>query len=146
MCLPRNLHMEVHKVLRLPRNLHFKVHKVPHLPRSLQTSYMSKSHDSLHLSGNQSVPKITTMSKVLHLPRHLHFEVKPLQSLAPVRKGRLCTTKTRRFPCACHGKPSCPKMRTAPQRERSPDKHPPRRRRFCEPAQSKCTSTILRGT
>ena len=35
LCLPRDLHTEVHKVLRLPRNLHMKVHKVLRLPRNL---------------------------------------------------------------------------------------------------------------
>ena len=56
------------QVLLLPRNLHIEGHRV-RLPRNLQTSHMSKSHDSLHLSRNQSGSKITTMSKVLHLPR-----------------------------------------------------------------------------
>ena len=35
LCLPRNLRMEVHKVLRLPRNLRMEVHKVLRLPRNL---------------------------------------------------------------------------------------------------------------
>ena len=107
--LPRNLHFEVHKVLYLSRNLHFEVHKVLHLPRNLhieghrvlypprnlQTRHISKSHDSLHLSRNQSSSTITTMSKVLHLPRKLHFEVKKSTlehqkhevSLAPATKS-----------------------------------------------------------
>ena len=33
--LPRNLPMEVHKMLRLPRNLHIEVPKVLFLPRHL---------------------------------------------------------------------------------------------------------------
>ena len=74
------------------------------LPRNLQTSHMWKSYDSLHLSRNQSASTITTMSKLLHLPRNLHFEVKPLQSLAPVTKSRLWTSKARDFPCACQEK------------------------------------------
>ena len=45
---------------------------------------------------------ITTMSKVLFLPRNLQFEVKPLRSLGPVTKSRLCITKTRGSPYACH--------------------------------------------
>ena len=53
LCLPRNLHFEVHKVLHLPRNLHFEVHQVLCLPRNL--------HFKVH--------------KVLWLPRNLHFEV-----------------------------------------------------------------------
>ena len=65
------LHFKVHKVLRLPRNLHFKVHEVLDLPRLLKTSHMHKSHDSLHLPRNQSMPKTTTMSKVLRLPQIL---------------------------------------------------------------------------
>ena len=35
LCLPRDLHMEVHKVLCLPRDLRMKVHKVRRLPRNL---------------------------------------------------------------------------------------------------------------
>ena len=35
LCLPRDLHTEVHKVLRLPRKLRMKVHKVLRLPRNL---------------------------------------------------------------------------------------------------------------
>ena len=54
---------------------------------------------------------------------------------------RECERERVSCPCACHEKsPSCPKMRTAPQRERSRDKHPLQPNRFCEPAQSKCTS------
>ena len=33
LCLPRNLHFQVHQVLCLPRNLHFEVHQALHLPR-----------------------------------------------------------------------------------------------------------------
>ena len=81
------------EVLRLPRNLRIEGHRV--LPRNLQTSHMSKSHDSLHLSRNLSSSTITTMSKVLHLPRKLHFEVKKSTlehqkhevSLAPATKS-----------------------------------------------------------
>ena len=36
LCLPRDLHTEVHKVLRLPRNPHMKVHNVLRLPRNLR--------------------------------------------------------------------------------------------------------------
>ena len=108
LCLPRNLHLEVHKVLhlsrilhvevhkvlRLSRNLHFEAHKVLCLPRKLQRSHMWKSYDATihwHLSRNQSTSTITT-SKVLHLLRNMHFEVKPLRPLAPVTKSRLWTT------------------------------------------------------
>ena len=112
LCLRRNLHFEVHEVLHLSRNLHCKVHKVLRLPRNLQTSHMSKSHDSLHLSRNQSASTIATMSEVLRLPRNLHFELKPLRSLAPVTgstlgpatKSRPQTTKAWGFPCVCHEK------------------------------------------
>ena len=66
MCLPRNLHFEVHKVLCLPRNLHFEVHhKVLRLPRNL--------HFEVH--------------QVLCLPRNLHFEVH--QSAVPATKSAL---------------------------------------------------------
>ena len=137
LCLSRNLHVEVHKVLCLSRNLHVEVDKVLCLTRNLQSSHMWKSYDSLHLSRNQSASSITTMSKVLH---------QPLRSLAPVTKSPLWSTKTRGFPCACHEKsPSCAKIRTAPQRERSRYKHPPPAPRFREPAQSKCTLTMSKG-
>ena len=84
LCLPRNLRFEVHQVLPLPRNLHIEGHRVLCLPRNLQTSHMSKSHDSPHLSRNLSSSTITTMSKVLHLP--------PAQS------------KTAPTPSTCHEK------------------------------------------
>ena len=80
---PRNLHIEVHQVLCLYGS------QVLCVPRNLQTSHMSKSHDSLHLSRNQSASKITTMFKVLRLPQNLHFESRA----API----LCT---------CHEKPT----------------------------------------
>ena len=50
--------------------------KVLRVPRNLQTSHMSKSHDSLHLSRNQRASKIVTVyiskssrSNSLHLSR-----------------------------------------------------------------------------
>ena len=52
MRLPRNLHMEVHKVLCLPRSLHMEVHKALRLPRNLRME----------------------VHKVLCLPRNLHFK------------------------------------------------------------------------
>ena len=102
--LSRNLRFNDHQAVRLPRNLHIEGHRVLCLPPNLQTSHMSKSQDSLHLSRNLSSLTITTMSKVLRLPRKLHFEIKHLRSLAPVTKSRLWSTKTRGFPCACHEK------------------------------------------
>ena len=63
LCLPRNLHMEAHKVLHLPRHLHMEVHKALHLPRIL--------HMEVH--------------KVLRLPRNLHMEVH--KSVAPATKS-----------------------------------------------------------
>ena len=127
LCLPRNLHCEVHYVLCLPRNLHCEVHKVLRLPRNLHLEV----HKVLCLARNLHLK----VHKLLCLPRNLHFEVKPLRSLAPVTKSRLWTTKTRGFPHACHEK--CAKMRTAPQRELSRDKHiqPPR---LCEPSRNPC--------
>ena len=100
LCLPRSLHFKSHKVAR--RNLHFKVHKVLRTAPTtiLESPPHVESHDSLHLSRNQSASKTTTTSKVLHLPRNLHFEVSRLRSLAPVTKSRLCTTNT----SACHEK------------------------------------------
>ena len=61
LCLPRNLRMDVHKVLRLPRNLHMDVHKVLHLPRNLDME----------------------VHKVLRLPRNLHFK-KQAKTLIPM--------------------------------------------------------------
>ena len=66
--LPRNLRMDVHKVLRLPRNLHLEVHKVLRLPRNL--------HMDVH--------------KVLHLPRNLDMEVH--KALFPATKSALQET------------------------------------------------------
>ena len=48
--LPRNLHMEVHKVLCLPRNLHMEVHKVLPLPRKLQLEVLK-----LELTGARAL-------------------------------------------------------------------------------------------
>ena len=96
--LPRNLHFEVHQMLCLPRDLYFEVHQVLCLPRNLQTSHMSKSHASLHLSRNRSSSTITTMSEALYLPRKLHFEVKQLRSLAPVTKKSTLERQNTRFP------------------------------------------------
>ena len=58
LCLPRNLHMEVHKVLHLPRNLRMEVYKVL---RNLRMQ----------------------VHKVLRLPRTLHFkrQVKTLTAM-----------------------------------------------------------------
>ena len=67
LCLPRNLHMEVHKVLCLPRNLHMEVHKVLCLPRNLHMEV----HKVLRLPRNPHME----VHKVLCLPRNLHMEV-----------------------------------------------------------------------
>ena len=101
LCLPRNLHFEVHKVLLMPRNLHLEVHKAAALQRNLQTSHMSKSHGSLHLSLSQSAPQrsppcpkcctcheICTSKQSRSDPLHLSRKV----DFGP------------RFPCTCHEK------------------------------------------
>ena len=49
--LPRNLHMDVHKVLHLPRNLHMELHKVLRLPRNLDMEV----HKALCLPRNLRV-------------------------------------------------------------------------------------------
>lgn len=49
-----------------------------------------------------STPNTNAKPKALHLPRNLQIEVQPSRS--PATKSRLRTTKTRRFPCACHKK------------------------------------------
>ena len=60
------------------------VHKALCLPRSLQTSHMSKSHCSLHLSRNLSSSKITSGAA-------------PATNIA-------FGSKTAPIPCACHEK------------------------------------------
>ena len=109
---------------------------------------MSKSHDSMHLSRNQSASKIATMSKVLHLPRNLHFKVKPLRSPAPVtiQKSTLDHQNTR-FPLRTPRKVTiiCENAHGTTTRAQSRQSHPRQPIRFCEPAQSKCTSRISRG-
>ena len=61
LCLPRNLHMEVHKVLCLRRNPHMEMHKVLFLPRS-----------AAHATNDICTWSFT---KSLHLRRRLHMEV-----------------------------------------------------------------------
>ena len=147
-CHEINLHFEVHNMLRLPRNLRQEIFTsrstkccTCHETRNRPT--WSQSHDSPHLSRNQSASKITTISKALGLPRNLHFS-------APITCA--CHEKSldhqnTRFPLRLPRKkePSCPKMRTAPQRELSRDKRTLQPPRLCEPAQSKCASKISRG-
>ena len=72
------------QVLRRP---HFDVHKMLCLPRKWQTSHMSKSHDSLHLSRNQSSSKITAI----------------VQSAVPATKA-VFRSKAAPIPCTCHEK------------------------------------------
>ena len=81
LCLSRNLHVELHKVLclsgtlrikvhkalYLSRNLHVEVHKVLRLPRSLRVEV----HQVLYLPRNLHFE----VYKALRLPRNLHFEV-----------------------------------------------------------------------
>ena len=120
--LPRSLHFEVHKVLYLPRNLHFKVHKALRLPRNLrieghralcllrklQTSHMSKSDDSLHLSRNLSSSTITTCHENCIDPLHACMSRK-VEFGAPKREVSLApATKSDH-----HER----KMRTAPQQD-----------------------------
>ena len=76
--LPRNLRVEIHKVLCLRRNRRVEVRKVLYLLRNLQTSRMSKSNDSLHLSRN-------------------------VQSAAPATKAAV-RSETAPIPCTCYEK------------------------------------------
>ena len=72
LCLPRNLHIEVHKVVRLPPNLHFELHQVLCLPRNLHIEV---------LKVVRLPPKLRIeVHKVLRLPRDLHFK-KQMQTL-----------------------------------------------------------------
>ena len=131
---------EVHPVLCLPRNLHFEGHQVLRLPRSRQTSHMSQSHDSLHLSRNQSASTVTTTSKVLCLQRNLHFEVSPLRSHCTCHEKPTLDHQNTRFPLRLPRKVTtmCEHAHGATTRALQPP-------RFRETAQSKCTSTIERG-
>ena len=130
-----SLEINVHKVLCLPRNLHFKVHKVVHLPRNL--------HFKAH--------------KVLHLPGNLHFKVHKdcawyetrtqnhVQSTAPATKSAH-RRQTAPISCACHEKCSLsPKMRAAPQRDRTFVKHRPGAS-VSRDAQRNCTWKSQNGT
>ena len=57
--LPRNLHMELYKVLRLPRNLHMEVHKV--LPRNLHVKKQVKTLIAMEeRTGDHRRPPPTT--------------------------------------------------------------------------------------
>ena len=109
------------------------------------------SENDPHVQKSRFTAPVTKLERV---EDHYH-----VQSAAPATKSAF-RSKTTPIPCArhekstlhqqstrfCHEKwPPCPKMCTAPQRERSCDKHPPRPLRFCERAQSKCTSSISRG-
>ena len=95
--LQANLHFKAHKVLQGPQStapattsalqgpqstspatkFALQGPQSMHLPRILKTNHMLKSHDSLHLSRNQSASKT---SKVLRLPRHLQPNA-PMQHL-----------------------------------------------------------------
>ena len=94
LCLPRNLHTEVHKVLRLPRDLHMKVHKVLRLPRNLHIQRRCPADARAYIrplgkqqsavpatrsahGGSQSTVPATRSApsyKVLRLPRNLHIQ------------------------------------------------------------------------
>ena len=100
LCLPRNLHFEVHQVLHLPRNLHFEVHKVLPLPRNQHFEV----HKVLHLPRNLhfEVHQVLYLPRTLHvevlqalcLPRSLHFEVQVLHLPRNLHRVTEC--------CACH--------------------------------------------
>ena len=70
LCLPQNLHFEVHKVLYLPQNLHFEVHQVLRLPRNLHLLETKSAH-----RGSQSAApatKYTFRSKAAPIPCACH--------------------------------------------------------------------------
>ena len=91
LCLPRNLHMEVHKVLCLPRNLRMEVHTVLCLPRTLRMEV----HKVLCLPRNLRA----AVHKVLRLPRNLHMKVhKVLRLPRNLRRTPWQAAKC----CACH--------------------------------------------
>ena len=75
---------------------------------------------AIHCTCHEIRARKRSPFKVLRLPRNLHFEVKPLSQKVDFGPSK-------------------------PQRERSRDKHQRQPTRFCEPAQSKCTSRISRG-
>ena len=131
---------EIHKALHVPRSVHFKVHKVLHLPRFLKTSHMSKTHNSPHLPRNHSMPKMTKICTSLYM------DIKLLRSCTCHEKSTLDHQSTR-FPCACHGKLSpSPKMRTAPQQERTSVEYHPAASVSHDPAQINCTWKSQNGT
>ena len=92
--LPRNLRMEVHKVLCLPRILRMEVHKVLCLPRNLHTlrgsasaAPATKSANEPHVQKSRFTAPVTK-SELLDDHRQ-PFEANPLRSLAPVTISRL---------------------------------------------------------
>ena len=138
---PRNLQLEAPATKSALRSSQSALRATKSAVRSSQRAVpATKFADEPHVQKSRLTALVTKserlkdhhMSKVLRLPQDLHFEVKPLRSLAPVTKSRLWTTKARSFPCAC---PKSDRMRGAPQ-------HPLQPPRFCERAQSKCTSRI----
>ena len=98
LCLPRNLHTEVHTVLWLPRNLHMEAHKALRLPRNPHLEV----HTVLRLPRNLHIEVHT----VLRLPRNLHMEVHTVLRL--LRNLPMEVHKVLRLPRNLHIKRRCP--------------------------------------
>ena len=97
MCLPRNLHFEVHKVLYLSRNLHFEVHKALHLPRNLRVEV----HKVLYLPPNLQTSHMSITAPVTK--SELVEDHHRVQSTLPATKTAF-RSKTAPIPCTCHEK------------------------------------------
>ena len=99
--LPRNLHIEVHKVLCLPRNLHFEGPQSA-VPATKSALRGSQSAAPATKSANEPpVEKLrftAPVTKSEHLDDHHH-----VQSAAPATKSAL-RSQTVPIPCACHEK------------------------------------------
>ena len=128
LCLPRNLHLEAdkcwarHEICTSRFTKCFACHEIC-TSRVTRRACHKICTSRLKRGACREICKRTTCPKVTI---HCKICISKLRSLAPVTKSRLSTTKARGFPCACHEKwPPCPKMRTAPKRERSRDKRPP---------------------
>ena len=154
LCLPRNLHFEVHQVLYLSRNLHFEVHKVLYLSRNVrfkvhQVLCLPRNlHFSLPRRGSQSATPATksahqgSQSAVPATKSANEPHVQKSRFTAPVTKSELFLedhhhvqsvapatktafrSKAAPIPCTCHGKSTLEHQST-----RFPLRLPPQRER-----------------
>ena len=137
--LPRNLHFEVHQVLRLhlhlevhkvlclPRNLHFELHKVLCLSRKCYTCHENCNEPEVE-KQRFTVP--VTKSELVEDHHHVQSAAPATKSAVrsqaapiPLRLSRKVDFESRKHEVslapATKKSPPCAKMRTEPQRERS---------------------------